>query len=194
MKGKALQQAIAVAIVFMLAVWLINTFGRTVDWEHVLSFRIGVLGLIVVLLSLKIGGQFESKIKSTPSWFWAVLGGVAVVYVSIFLFKPWVEKQTTRNYQPRISISNSLSDWDTVFVATEARPARVIPRSKITRVTWGPIGRVSYKVTFPTNKGDSTIIFKKESGHIELPFPLKWLEFRPVGEDSVIIVVRQHDP
>ncbi len=81
-------------------------------------------------------------------------------------------------------------------VATVDRPVRLEQLSKcpLTRTVWGPIGYASYSVRFPTGHGDSTVVFSKDGPHKELPFPLDWMEFAPVGVDSVAMFIRQHHP
>ena len=127
---------------------------------------------------------------------------ITVLFFIIFYgLKPWVEGMVKESqmarvaeYRARVEEASKHADIEQEQVATEAKPVLVIPRSKVALVSWAPVGYVSYKVTYPTSSGDTTVTFLKTEGHKKLPFPLKWMSFRPVDADSVVLVIRQHDP
>ncbi len=107
-------------------------------------------------------------------------------------------KGTPTAVAPSAKVVSSCAAMDENFtrVATIDRPVRLeqLSRCPLTRTVWGPVGYASYSVRFPTEHGDSTVVFLKDGPHKELPFPLDWMEFAPVGVDSVAMMIRQHHP
>lgn len=153
----------------------------------------------------KMGEKIDGLKKiAGAKWFKKFAWASAVVLFYIFFLKPEFVSLVDRNLrddvirqtqaQARAEEVEKHKDIKQTLVATKDRPVRIIPRSEFTRTTWIPLGQVAYTVTYPTDRGAVTVVFPKVGPLKELPYPLAWMEFRPVNEDSVIMVIKQHDP
>lgn len=203
MKGRAVTQAIAGAVVFLVLVWFINSKASTVDWEHVFVLRVAILGLLSISLmiwSTKNQGSFKKTTEHR--WFGYALGFAVVALLFYVYVRPWVgemqrEAEMTRVAQERARVEyiRMHEDTETKEVATENKPLRIIQRSGFERILVAPVGYVSYKVVYPSPVDGSliTLIRKRESGHVDLPSSIKWAEYRPLNTDSVIFIVKRHN-
>jgi len=152
----------------------------------------------IVLLSLFSWGMLnnhrrEKTLIILKKWLW-----IPVVTVLVFVGVNWAVKKFDLSNDTPITTRSVCPPKDTMFtgVATMDRPLRLdsLSTCPLVRTVWGPLGYVSYSVRYPTKGGDTTVVYRKEGGHIEIPFPLKWMEFRPIEADSVVMVIKQRHP
>lgn len=156
--------------------WILNT-KRVLRALLILAI-IATAIAIVVCLTVKLGPSLSSSGSICPACKGASTSSTGIVST------------------PKTTSSCIARDENFTRVATVEKPVRIESASKcpLTRTTWGPMEYASYSVRFPTGHGDSTVVFLKDGPHKELPFPLDWMEFAPVGADSVIMEIRQRHP
>ena len=201
-------QAVVGVVVFFTLVWFINSKASSIDWEHILSLRIALLGLICIGLTVwgaKAPDTFKKAAKDR--WFSYALGFAILTLLTYIYVRPWVGEMQKQAWREQVAREreraaaqaadiDKYKDIDERRVATKSRPVRATRRSDLERILVGPVGYVSYKVTYPSPKNGSpiTVVRLRGSENFELPGILPWIEFRPLDTDSVIFIVKQHNP
>ena len=99
------------------------------------------------------------------------------------------------NYQPVNPGDTRLAMVsDTTFTrlaSTDGRGRLIPPLGR--RMTFGPARLGGFKVHYQTAQGDTaTVDYPAEAQHRELPYPLAWVEFLPMLNDTITVVVRIH--
>lgn len=172
-------------------------------WTWRIMLTLGLVGLLVWALWTEdrrtdMSKHFEKK------WLRKALGWTVSGLFVFFVAWPWLGTKwnellvaTAKSEQSRATtqaeFDKARADINRQEVATESRPVRVEPRGEFDRVLVGPVEYASYKLTYPSGDTTVTMIHIKGTGHFEMPFQPKWMEYRPFDTDSVTFSVHQRE-